>query len=562
MSNAGQAALAIVGTIVGFAVGGPAGAAYGFQLGLAVGTLVSPTQLPGTFGPRLQDKRTTNVELGTPITELFGRDVVTGTIIWLGEVIETSMTDDVGGKGAPEGSNTTYSYKQSIAIGLCRGPQAGVRRIWENGKLVYDIRIIAGESPDDFLLRIAANEAYASGFTLYEGDETQLADPTIEEKEGVGNVPAYRGLAYIVYIERALRDDQALRHPSFKFELDASVTSGGESYIIPGVLFVTNVPGGQTDPYLLRALAFNALGAPDVIQFEDTEEGFSTVDAVDVCGKGSRVFAIGNLSQTQYWARFSNDGGLTFAPVTVGGQFGTPPTDVQPFSCDMSADNYLIVCSGQRLPTNVEALVYTTADDAQVWGNCSTLGVEFDFRFGRVKYIEPANIWLCGGFRGIAKSLDGITWYQPLSGGIGARDFVYGAVTTIAAVTSSSIYASTDDGETWSLAYNGGFEHRGLAFCNFTWCRYDAGIFGVIDGGFSVATSVAGPWSALAAPAGWDIRDLISDGQKFIAVGSNAIGSGNTLIGVSTDGVNWSVASQDHLALARIVRAKNRWTSL
>jgi len=561
MSNAGQAALAIVGSIVGFAVGGPAGAAYGFQLGLAVGTLVSPTQLPGTFGPRLQDKRTTNVELGTPITELFGRDVVTGTIIWLGEIIETSMTEDVGGKGAPEGSNTTYSYKQSIAIGLCRGPQSELRRIWENGKLVYDTRIIDGESADDFLQRVASNELYASGFTLYQGDEAQLPDPTIEEKEGVGNVPAYRGLAYIVYIERTLRDDQALRHPSFKFELDASETGGGDSFIIPGVLFVTEVPGSESEPYFLRALTFNDTDSVDVVQFEDTFDS-SGINAVDVCGKGTRVFAIGNLSTTQYWARFSNDGGETFAVVLVGAEFGTPPTTVQPFSCDMSSDSYLIVCSGMRQPTDTEALVYSSSDSGQAWGNCVILAVESDFRFSRVKYIEPADIWLCGGFRGIAKSLDGITWYQPLSGGVGAiLDFAYGAVTTVAAVTSSSIYASTDDGETWSLAYNGGFSHRGLAFCNFTWCRYDAGIFGVIDGGFSVATSVAGPWSAIAtAPAGWDIRDLISDGQKFIAVGKNGVGA--TLIGVSTDGVTWTVASEGHVANARINRAKNRWTSI
>lgn len=223
MSNAGQAALGIVGGIIGFAVGGPAGAAYGLQIGLAVGTVVSPTQLPGTFGPRLNDKRTTTAQLGEPITEIFGIDTVAGTVIWLGDIVEHAETEEVGGKGGPEGENTTFTYTQSIAVGLCRGPQLGVLRIWENGKLVYDARPqFEDESDEAFEMRFTAAGEYAEGFTIYLGDEEQLPDPTIELKEGVGNVPAYRGLMYIVYHDRLLRDDQGQRHPSFKFEIAAS----------------------------------------------------------------------------------------------------------------------------------------------------------------------------------------------------------------------------------------------------------------------------------------------------------------------------------------------------
>lgn len=223
MSNAGQAALGIVGGVVGFVLAGPAGAAYGLQLGLAVGTIVSPTQLPGTFGPRLTDQRTTSAQMGAPIPELFGTDVVAGQVIWLGDVVEHAETEEVGGKGGPEGENTTFSYTQSIAIGLCKGPQFGVRRIWENGKLVYDARPqLDGESDEAYLMRTEAAITYAEGFTLYLGDEDQLPDPTIELKEGVGNVPAYRGLMYIVFTDRLLQSEQGQRHPTFKFEIAAA----------------------------------------------------------------------------------------------------------------------------------------------------------------------------------------------------------------------------------------------------------------------------------------------------------------------------------------------------
>src|SRR5262245_14503323 len=223
MSNAGQVALGIVGTVVGFVAGGPTGAAYGLQIGLAVGSVVSPTQLPGTFGPRLNDKRTTTAQLGEPVTELFGTDVVAGTVIWLGDIAEHAVTEEVGGKGGPEGENTTFNYTQSIAVGLCRGPQFGLMRVWENGKLVYDARPQqAGETDEQYSERFTAAATYAEGFTLYLGDEEQLPDPTIELKEGVGNVPAYRGLMYIVYTDRLLKDEQGQRHPSFKFEIAAA----------------------------------------------------------------------------------------------------------------------------------------------------------------------------------------------------------------------------------------------------------------------------------------------------------------------------------------------------
>lgn len=223
MSNAGQAVLGIVGGIIGFAIGGPTGALYGFQIGLAVGTVVSPTELPGTFGPRLSDQRTTTAQMGTPIAEVFGIDVVGGQVLWLGDIVEHAETEEVGGKGAPVAENTTYTYTQPIAIGLCKGPKLGLMRIWENGELVYDARPqFADESDEDFLRRFTAAGLYAEGFTLYLGDEEQEADPTIELKEGVGNVPGFRGLMYIVYHDRELRNDQGQRHPTFKFEIAAA----------------------------------------------------------------------------------------------------------------------------------------------------------------------------------------------------------------------------------------------------------------------------------------------------------------------------------------------------
>lgn len=220
MSNFGQGVAAVAGAVVGFAVGGPTGAAYGFQIGLLAGSALFPTQLPGVTGPRLEDIDQTAAEPGAPVPIPYGTIALSGSTIWLGPVVEETQTDTVGGKGAPEQDVTTYTYRQSIAVGLCEGPITSVLRIWENGKLVYDLRPQQDvETDDEYTARVDSSTDYATGFQLYTGTEDQLPDPTIEADKGAGNVPAFRGLAYIVYPDRLLRDDQGRRHPAFRFEV-------------------------------------------------------------------------------------------------------------------------------------------------------------------------------------------------------------------------------------------------------------------------------------------------------------------------------------------------------
>jgi hypothetical protein len=229
MSNFGQAALTITGLIVGSAVGFPQ---LGFVLGSLAGQALFPTQLPPVQGPRLTDTKGTNSQVGGPVQELFGTDAVAGTVIYLGPMQEIATTEEVGGKGGPEQEVTTYTYFQTIAVGLVRGPQVGLRRIWENGKLVYDRREqLDDETDDEFQARVVANAAYEETFVLYLGTDDQLPDPTIEAERGVGEVPAYRDLMYIVYPDRQLQEDQALRHPGFKFE----ISNEGVDYVLVAV---------------------------------------------------------------------------------------------------------------------------------------------------------------------------------------------------------------------------------------------------------------------------------------------------------------------------------------
>lgn len=230
MSNPGQALLSIAGFAIGTAFGYPQ---LGFMLGSLAGNALFPTKLPGQMGPRLTDGKTTTAQMGGPVMECYGTDTVAGNIIWMAALRETSTSDSVG-KGGPSQTVTTFTYTQSIAVGLCRGTKVGIRRVWENGKLVYDTRAQQdGESDADFNTRLSAANTYAEGMVFYSGTEIQLPDPTIELDKGVGETPAFRGLCYVVFPDRSLRDDQAQRHPNFKFELaDSAGATGGSAEIV------------------------------------------------------------------------------------------------------------------------------------------------------------------------------------------------------------------------------------------------------------------------------------------------------------------------------------------
>lgn len=222
MSNFGQAVLTIAGTAVGAAFGNPQ---LGFFLGSLAGNALFPTKLPGVEGPRLNDLAVQSSAIGVPIARAYGRVALSGNVIWAPPLKEVKSEQQVGGKGGPEQTQTTYSYFASAAIGLCEGPIVGITRVWAGSKLVYDKRDqLPGEPADVYFKRVQQSDEFWKFVTLYVGTETQLADPTIEAVEGIGNVSGYRGLAYVVLTEFPLADFGNVL-PQFRFEV---YTLGGE----------------------------------------------------------------------------------------------------------------------------------------------------------------------------------------------------------------------------------------------------------------------------------------------------------------------------------------------
>lgn len=188
-------------TAVGTAVAGPIGGMIGSVVGQYVDQTVLFAPKP-RHGPRLGDLAVQTSIYGSAVPKIFGRMRVAGCVIWSTDLIETPATSG-GGKGQPK--LVSYTYSASFAVLLSARRIGSVGRIWADGKL----------------LRGAAGDFKApTGYRLYLGDEDQEPDPLIAAAEGVGQVPAYRGMAYAVFEDFQLAD-YGNRIPSLTFEVEA-----------------------------------------------------------------------------------------------------------------------------------------------------------------------------------------------------------------------------------------------------------------------------------------------------------------------------------------------------
>ncbi len=191
----------------------------GAAIGGSLGGLLFPERLPGVSGPRLNDAEVTVSTEGQAIPIVLGSHVVAGNIIDAAPLREVENSEEVGGKGGPTQEVTSFSYFLTFALALCEGPIGGVRRIWANGKIIYDRRPQQdGESDPDYATRLTASDELDERMTTYLGDEDQLPDPLLEAVHGAGNVPGHRGMAYLVFEDYDVTDLGG-RPPSFKVEV-------------------------------------------------------------------------------------------------------------------------------------------------------------------------------------------------------------------------------------------------------------------------------------------------------------------------------------------------------
>ena len=217
----------VVGAVIGFYVGGPQGAMLGWTIGSGVGAYVDPQKIEG---PRLKDATKQTSQDGVPIPFGYGSFPTTGNLIWTDRLVETKSSKRQG-KGGPK--VTEYIYTRSYAVGVCEGEIGGFLIIKRNGKIVYDTRTSAelaalGYTSEQIAESRAAQAKWLAVAKLYYGDEAQTPDPTMSAVKGAGNVPSYRGLAYIVCTHEDLTEERGAV-PQYEFVVSACGTRTEEA---------------------------------------------------------------------------------------------------------------------------------------------------------------------------------------------------------------------------------------------------------------------------------------------------------------------------------------------
>lgn len=187
----------------------------GFSIGLTLGGILFPEDLGTQERGKLSDIKIQGATQGTPLPKVFGVDRVAGNVIYTSSVRETvTVTEEGGGGGSGGGPSYTvkdYHYDIDLAISVCEGVITGYRRIWLNQDIIYDSR--SGSDVWD-------KKIDSANVRRYVGSEVQNPDSLLEAEFGVGNVPAYRGTAYVVF-ESLNLDAYGGNVPNITFEVNA-----------------------------------------------------------------------------------------------------------------------------------------------------------------------------------------------------------------------------------------------------------------------------------------------------------------------------------------------------
>ena len=123
------------------------------------------------------------------IPKIMGRVRVDGQVIWADEfkLVEPFKKDDQTGLG----------FSLSFAIALCEGEIDHISKIWANNSL-HDMTDV--------------------NWRFYNGSADQPADPLLESIMGVGNAPAFRDVAYVIFEDLHLEPFGNMV-PKFSFEV-------------------------------------------------------------------------------------------------------------------------------------------------------------------------------------------------------------------------------------------------------------------------------------------------------------------------------------------------------
>ena len=345
-------ALFAVGGLVGGSIGGTVlgmtAASIGGAIGASIGGVIdSQFVFPAIFGTgvtangqRVNDLQLQTATEGSPVNFCLGpENRVAGEIIWMTPLKESAQ--DAGGKGGgglfggrgPQ----NYTYSVSAAIAICEGPIVRVTKIWAESQVLYDVTVI------DQNTRQILIDPRMTAITIYLGDNAQTPDPLMESYMGTGQVPAYRGVAYIV-INNLQLADFGNRFPNINIQVEAE----------------TSLTLAQAFTILLERAGLSSTQF-DVTQVSGCVRGYT------LSGPSATVNAIQTLMNA-YAVRVKDVcGKLVFFMMGNERQIPVPATDLAAFnpSDKMPAVLDFTDVPNTSLPTEVDVQFYDPTNDYQ-----------------------------------------------------------------------------------------------------------------------------------------------------------------------------------------------------
>jgi len=219
----GRLVLGTAGAVIGGVLtgGSPIGIAIGAQIGGAIGGAID-NKLFGKDNTVQSGNRLTDLSVQTStygkLIPIIYRGRIAGNVIWSSgkREVRQEESSNQGGKGGGGSSTTTesYSYYTDLAVSVGRGTSegtaiAGITKIWFDSTLVWN-----AYDPSNSIKNVR----------IYYGTDDQTVDSVIEAVEGIGNSPAYRNQAYIIF-ENLYLNDWGNRIPNIHCEVIGSLAA-------------------------------------------------------------------------------------------------------------------------------------------------------------------------------------------------------------------------------------------------------------------------------------------------------------------------------------------------
>jgi len=169
---------------------------------------------------------------GVPVTLVYGRNRISGNLIWYGDFYTATQTYS-GGKGGGGGSSTT-SYFCRAEMGLCEGPITGIGNVW-NAKSIGNLSSMTSSKTSSLY-----------GSIVYYGDNAQVG-PSYMNINHAGQNLNYRGQAYL-YMQMYTTDSGSLGNYNFEVTGLLPYNTGAGIYdALPGAIMtdlLTNTKHG------------------------------------------------------------------------------------------------------------------------------------------------------------------------------------------------------------------------------------------------------------------------------------------------------------------------------